>query len=133
MGWIESDEWNGYFEKQKLGTQEIMIYAQCFKSGKINKYYIGAVVSTKRKKIEQHFVNNEVTGKSGIKTLIEIRKSILDLELFLKEKNKQNFEIIINWTDNRRRDVYIYGLNDYGYNLDVRNGKKCLLKKIAQN
>ena len=131
--WIESDEWNGYFKKQKLGTQEIMIYAQCFKRGKINKYYIGAVVSTKRKRIEQHFINNEVTGKNGIKTLIEIRKSILDLELFLKEKNKQNFEIIINWTDKRRRDVYIYGLKDYGYNLDVRNGKKCLLKKITQN
>ena len=38
--------------------------------------------------------------------------------------------ISIYWTDNRRRDVYEYGLRKLGFIMGFRDGKKCLYKKI---
>jgi len=132
MNWTVSKEYFGYYKKVKVGNQDIVVNAS-YDPDEDHRFYVDACVYSKRKKIDDYICNKKTTGKSGLLPLLVIRKEILELEKFISEKRNRDFEILIYWTDNRRRDVYIYGLKDYGYNIGMRNNKKCLFKKITPN
>lgn len=127
--WKRNNDNSGFLAKKKIGNQEIIVGAYDDEYNN-NRFYIDACVYSKRKNISSNFYDKEVTGNSGLKPLLEIRKLILSLEKFLTETINPEIEIVIYWTDSRRRDAYIYGLKDYGYKIGMRNNRKCLFKKI---
>lgn len=128
--WEVSEDRHAYFTKIKVESQEISMHASYYPNERANRFYIDACVYSKRKRIDQDFCNKNRTGKHGLKPLLAIRKAIIELESFIAEKCNSDFEIIIYWTDNKRRDAYVFGLKDYGYRISKRYNKKCLVKKI---
>ncbi|MBI4858650.1 MAG: hypothetical protein HY818_18085 [Acetobacterium woodii] len=128
--WQISKDYFGYYTKVKVGSQEIIVNAS-YDPDEDHRFYIDACVYSKRKKIDDDICNKNITGKSGLRPLLVIRKEIIELEKFIADKHNGDFEILIYWTDNRRRDAYIFGLKDYGYEIGRRNNKKCLIKKIC--
>jgi hypothetical protein len=70
-------------------------------------------------------------GKDGLKGLIWAKQKIKEFESFIKEKH-DNIPTIIycRWDDNRRRNVYAYGLKDLGYKFGMIFNKKALFKII---
>jgi len=62
--------------------------------------------------------------------LLWAKRQLIEFE---ESRYCKNGDIIsIGWTDNRRRDVYKYGLKKYGYIIGNRYGRKYLYKKIVK-
>ena len=130
MKWEKHKDYYAYFKKIKINNQTIEVF-MCYNDLKPkNRFSVYASVYSKRKNADSDYQERKGTGKSGVLTLLKIREAILDFEQFYKEIYDKDFEVLVFWTDKKRRDVYDYGLKNYGYKFNIRCGKKCLVKKI---
>jgi len=95
-----------------------------------NKYYyeIYLVVMTKRKSEDDTTLKS--TGKIGIKGLLWAKQKIKEFEKFIKTEKTAPITIYCRWDDNRRRNVYAYGLKNLGYNYNMVFGSKALCKTL---
>lgn len=93
------------------------------------EFHIGLNVYKKRKDKAFNFMKN--TGKDGLATLLFARKAIIEFESFIQEKTcrYKDIFIVVDWDDKRRRNVYERGLKSLGFEFDMLDGKKCLIKK----
>jgi len=69
------------------------------------------------------------TGKDGIGSLLWAKQSIASFKDTLKG-NKKKTHIIVQWDDNRRRDVYIWALKDLGFSIEYIYSTKMLVCNI---
>lgn len=122
-----------YTKKIKLeNNQTINIQFHEYYTNKSYVYNIFLEVFSKRKKSSRNIENEISTGKFGIKPLLLAKKTILDFEDYIKERRKGRLVIYCTWTNNRRRDVYYYGLNSSGYKFKFLFNQKCLYKCIRK-
>lgn len=93
-------------------------------------YYIIFFIGKKKKGYE--FLNT--TGKDGIKSLIWAKNCIKDFIIQIKEHYEfnlyENHSIVINWDDNRRRDIYYHGLKSLKFYYGMKFGIKSLIYNI---
>ena len=92
-----------------------------------NYYFISLEVYTKRNKYNY----NKQTGKLGLKPILKAKLLISLFIEFLEEEGIYDFAIVVEWTDNRRRDVYFRGLKTLGFKVETLNFAgncfKCLI------
>jgi len=127
----------GYFKMDKLSNgQTIAIYLFKYECKSYNEYSVFVAIANKKKHIKQlineqrDILSNKETGRCGLEGLLWAKKQLLDFEN--SEFCKNDDVIVIQWTDNRRRNVYEYGLKKYGYTISNRYSHKCLSKKIIK-
>lgn len=112
-------------------TVEINFVGYCWDDQKTAEFTIELNVYKKRKDKSSIFLKR--TGKDGLKTLFFAKKAIKEFEPYILERygyrHKKMF-INIQWTDNKRRDIYYRGLKDIGYQFTMFNGYKVLSKRI---
>lgn len=127
----------GYYKTHKLSNnQTIGIYLFRQENISNNEYYVLVLLANKKKYIKE-FINEQrdilsdkETGKCGLEGLLWAKRQLIEFE---ESRYCKNGDIIsIGWTDNRRRDIYKYGLKKYGYIIGNRYGRKCLYKKIVK-
>lgn len=116
-----------YYIVRKLPSgQSIKLEIECEEFLNSYRSYIYLSISHKRKNIDNTFL--QLNGKDGISSLLWAKQKILDFENVNKLKKKNI--MIINWDDNRRRDVYYRGLKNVGYKYGYIDGYKCLYKLL---
>lgn len=126
---------HGYFKIDKLSNgQTIAIYLFKYSKSDSNDYSVFVAIANKKKHIKQlineqrDILTDKETGRCGLEGLFWAKKQLLEFE---ESDNCQNGDgIVIYWTDNRRRDVYTYGLKKYGFAARYIYGKKCLYKIV---
>lgn len=128
----------GLYKTHKLkNNQTIGIYFWKHELSKSNEYSIYLAIANKKKHLrqlilgEKDILTDHETGKCGLEGLLWAKKQIVEFEKSIYCKNGDY--ISVYWTDNRRRDVYEYGLRKLGFMVGYRDGKKCLSKKIVKN
>ena len=79
-------------------------------------------------------MTDKVTGKGDLEGLLWAKNQMIEFEQFICGKHGYGREttICVNWTDNRRRNVYEHYLTRIGYVMGFRNGNKCLFKKVRE-
>lgn len=106
-----------------------------FASDEINRHQgvrhwnIGLTIGTKRKKFSNYHQRKDVSGKIGIKGLLFAKAAIQHFEQYYIGKDNA---LYAHWLDNRRRDVYAYGLKKMGFEFRQHNGHKVLYKIIEK-
>lgn len=123
-------------------TAYIEIYRRNFRFDKKRKtphHYWGVafVVAKKRKDAKAWLdgksakVQDSITGDGSIESLIWAKNKLKFFEDAIRERGVHH--IIVQWDDNRRRDVYIkYLTKKLGYKESIYNNKKCLSKTIIK-
>jgi len=127
----------GYFKTHKLKNgQTIIICFHKIEFSKCNEYSIFLAIANKKKHIRQ-FLSEErdvligkETGRCGLEGLLWAKNQIIKFEE--SDCCKNGDYISTGWDDNRRRDVYIYGLKKLGFVLGYRESRKCLYKKLVK-
>jgi len=94
-----------------------------------NRYYYDIYVVTMHKKKAIDSTILKTTGKDGVAGLLWAKNKIKEFEILIKEIH-ENVTICIYWDDNRRRNIYEWGLRKEGYKMGRIFDKKCLCKKI---
>jgi hypothetical protein len=127
----------GYYKTHKLKNNQIIgIYFWKHEFRKCNEHVILLAIANKKKHLrqlilgEKDILTDHETGRCGLEGLLWGRKQVIKFE----ESNccKNGDFISVYWTDNRRRNVYQYGLKKLGFIMGYRDGKKCLYKKIIK-
>lgn len=128
---------HGYFKTEKLSNgQTIAIYLFRYECKSNDEYSVFVAIANKKKHIKQlidgqrDILSDKEVGRCGLEGLLWAKRQLLDFED--SEFCRNDDVIIIHWTDNRRRNVYEYGLKKYGYIIGNRYGSKCLSKKIIK-
>ena len=112
-------------------TTKVSFYGDYGKNQRIAYFHIGLIIKKKRKQIDDLFMKE--SGKDGLKTLLFAKKALKEFEGFILEEYGNCHEkmfIVVEWDDNRRRNVYYRGLKDLGYEFSDFKGNKTLLKQI---
>ncbi|MBC3889498.1 hypothetical protein GH810_14385 [Acetobacterium paludosum] len=126
-----NDQYRDYFDAEILPSgQTIRIEFQEDWTKKI--VYFNIFLVTKHKK-KAPYPELEQTGKDGLKGLMWARSKILEFEKFIREDtgyDRSKIIMICRWDDNRRRNVYFYGLSKCGYKYGMIYGSKAILKQI---
>lgn len=126
----------GYFKKHKLSNNQtisIFFIKEELKRG--TDYFVVLAIANKKRDIKQWILgqrdvlSDKETGKCGVEGLLWAKKQIIDFEGFIKYQ--KNVTICVSWLDNRRRNVYEYGLKKIGYNINYRYNCKYLTKRIS--
>jgi hypothetical protein len=131
----EIDDWRcvTYKVKSKIESQTIEIWFQ--DSGvSPNKCWwnIYLHIYSKRKDRDKQIDKCSITGKIGLKGLIFAKEAICEFERYIiDEQPKIIHYIYCYWLDNKRRDIYHYGLSKIGYHYGQYLGKKVLFKQIS--
>jgi hypothetical protein len=126
------EEWNVFSDEEILpsgNTIKIKFQEEIIKN---KRYYYGIyLVITHKSKSEQQTVLKS-TGRDGLLGLIWAKNKIKEFENFIIDYHS-NFEKIViycYWDDNRRRNVYEYGLKSLGYKFNRLWNQKALMKVI---
>jgi hypothetical protein len=92
-------------------------------------YSVYLVISDKRKSANKTYMKS--TGRDGLKGLLWARRKITEFEDFIKNVC-QGIPVVIytTWDDNRRRNIYEYGLQKLGYKMNMIFGQMALSKTI---
>ncbi len=70
------------------------------------------------------------TGKDGLTSLLWAKKCIIDfIENIPKDKSKKHY-LEVRWDDSKRKNTYMWGLKDLGFEINRINGKLCLCKVL---
>lgn len=126
----------GYFKTYKLSNNQtisIFFIKEELKRG--TDYFVVLAIANKKRDIKQWILgqrdvlSDKETGKCGIEGLLWAKRQIIAFEDFIKYQ--KNVTICVSWLDNRRRNVYEYGLKKIGYNINYRYNCKYLTKKIS--
>jgi hypothetical protein len=102
---------------------------------KNKRYYYGIYLVITHKSKSEHQTVLKSTGKDGLLGLMWAKKKVKEFEDFIVDY-RSNFEKIViycYWDDNRRRNVYEYGLKSLGYRFDRLWNQKALMKVIKVN
>lgn len=93
-------------------------------------------ISNKKKNIRQWFngetdkLTNNITGKGDLEGLIWAKNKLVEFEETNLPKDCMH-RVIVQWDDNRRRDVYTkYLTKKLSYKMTMYEGYKCLMKDI---
>lgn len=98
-----------------------------------DKFYFNVHLVVMDKKKSEGNTALRCTGKDGLQCLIWAKRKIIEFEEFIKvEYGDSPIIIRVHWDDNRRRNVYEYGLKKLGYKFDMVFGKKVLCKTIQR-
>lgn len=135
---IDGERYDAYFKTHKLkNNQTIFICFSQFEFSKCTEYSVFLVIANKKKHIKQCILQekdvffDKETGKCGLEGLLWAKQQIIEFE---ESDICRNGDVItIGWADNRRRNVYEYGLKKLGFIMGYREGCKCLIKKIVKD
>lgn len=96
-------------------------------------FYVCMSVYNKRKNYDKNFAGNKITGEHPSLTLAAAAWSFRQLEYAVLEdwNDSHNVVIVVEWSDNRRRDIYTRYLSRYGYEIAYAK-TKCLMKKYEK-
>lgn len=96
-------------------------------------------ISNKKKHIKQWFngetdrLTNNITGEGDLEGLIWAKNKLIEFETQSSLPNICTHRVIVEWDDNRRRNVYNkYLTKKLGYKMTRYEGGKCLLKDIQK-
>lgn len=127
---------SGYYQVSQLENgQTIKIVFDRTYTKKRTEYFIILVIANKKRHIKQWFLGERdilslnQTGRCGLEGLLWAKKQIESFEKLLREKDEKFF-LYLQWSDNRRRNVYVRGLKSLNYIIGTRYGCKCLYKEI---
>lgn len=125
----------GFYQSiEELGKQKIrMEFTNVEESVKQKcKWWVAFIVYTKRKKIEQHFGNCEITGEHGAETFVIALKMLQEFEQYiLGEYPYLEHMICVDGADAMRRRIYQHFLPRYGYEKIVFEGRPIMVKKFG--
>lgn len=131
--------------KRDYDTSQVIYYdSKKLKSGKTIKiefteevfdnvveYSIWLTTSRKRKNLDNQYLTTN--NKDGLQGLLWAKQKIGEFEKYLQYerifKDKKRF-IIVEWDDNRRRNVYYRGLKGLGFEFK-HIGYKALVKEVV--
>jgi hypothetical protein len=101
---------------------ELQIYNYDWNEFNINaSYAIKFHITTKRKHGYQYL---KQTGRDGLKSLLWAKECI---KYFIDNKLKNKDKIVIFADDNKRLNIYKWGLKDLGFTESNIKGSKCLI------
>lgn len=127
------------YHKLKNGQTIGIFFCKQFDCGQ-DEFRIALAIARKKKHIRE-WMDGEVdrlsqhqTGTCGLEGLLWAKQQIQAFEdLILSQFHRYRDPVIrVDWTDNRRRDVYAYGLRKLGFQLGYRDNSKCLFKKLTK-
>ena len=123
-----------YKSTENLGKQQIRM--EFWNTEKpINpkcKWMVSLIIFTKRKKIDQHFGNCEITGEHGAETFLVALKMLQEFEQnIVKEYPYLEHMICIDGADALRRRIYQHFLPRYGYSKVLIEGRPMMVKKFG--
>ena len=124
-----------FIYQTQIDNQTFEMSMCCFKRTSDTLYfYILLEVYNKRKQRATNVSKKLVTGLNPHATVTEARKAFHLLENnVLDTYNKYyNIIILVEWTDNKRRDIYHRYLSRYGYDYNTLFGNKVLMKKYEK-
>ena len=120
-----------YRSIESLGKQEVRMEFSNMGSEYDCHWYLSLIVFTKRKKIDQHFDNCEITGKSGAETFVIALKMLQEFEHDIVEEFPNcTHSIYITGADALRRKIYFHFLPRYGYKLVISYRKPFMVKRL---
>lgn len=125
----------GYYQStEKLGKQTIQmefwnveepVNPKC-------KWFVSLIIYTKRKKMEQHFHNCDITGECGAETFIVALRMLQEFEQdIVKEYPYLEHLMCIDGADALRRRIYQHFLPRYGYSKTLIDGRPMMVKKFG--
>lgn len=130
---IEEEYINSYSTTFKINNSFYKISFFPRYKNKSVRYYIGVTSGIKRKELLLESIEKYNKSTGGIKALIEIKKCIIyfienvnDIDSYFKEYTKAY--IIVNWENNRLRNIYISKLKSLNFYISNDLGNKCLTK-----
>lgn len=128
--YIDGYCYNNYYDQVVLDSgQTIKIEFQ--EDWSNNRYYYNIYLVTMNKRKLENNTYLKSTGKDGLKGLLWAKRKIKEFEEFIKEEHANTPKTIYcRWDDNRRRNIYAYGLKDLGYKYGMVLNKKALYKNI---
>jgi hypothetical protein len=131
MSFIYTKDKDGFFTykcSEKINSKKATIeFSEDFSYGKYI-YSIYLYVSRKRK--FNTFLKS--TG-GGLTYLLWAKNKIIEFEKYILDirgNHALKLTMSIEWDDNRRQRVYVYGLKKLGYRIGVVFNKKCLIKNL---
>lgn len=131
---------DGYMYITKIGNQTFeMCFDEIDYNEKTNTVYwnVSMICYSKRKEKDMYLSDEtgmtKMTGKNPMATIAHAVKAfnLLEDKIYFEADNVNNV-ILVGWLDSKRRDVYARYLLKHGYSYGVYEGKKHLMKKIAQ-
>lgn len=91
-------------------------------------YTIELTVKSNRKR-NWNEIDNVSTGKCGIESLLIAKQMICKLIQHCEDSPERSF-ITVTWSNNKRRDVYTWGLKKLGFTLGHLFYYKCLYREF---
>ena len=123
-------------EKMSNGQTFLMTFSDLLDDSLDTVYYNVCIsVHNKRKHAYQNEVEKRITGASPFESAILAMKAfdLLEKEVIARgERIGKRIVVVINWSDNRRRDVYYKFLSKRGYQYKIMWGEKCIAKTVCQ-
>lgn len=132
LKWISSTD---FTYQNQIDNQTFEMSMRCYKRTSDSMYYyVSLEVYNKRKQRATNENKKLVTGLNPHATITEARKAFHLLENNVLEAYNKHYNIIIlvEWTDNKRRDIYYRYLSRYGYDYNTLFGSKVLMKKYEK-
>lgn len=130
----------GYYETSKLSNnQTISIFFLLEEQARADEYNVVLAIANKKKHIkewitgERDLFEEKTTGRCGLEGLIWAKRKIIEFEEFIGNRYRKGSKetiITVQWTNNRRRNVYEKGLKKLDYQIGYRDKQKCLFKRI---
>lgn len=120
-----------YFVKEKIHNQTFVLKFEEYERtlGCIT-FNVVLGVYNKRKHATLNENNVILTGEHPFETVGKTIRAFKLLEEEIADLPCPKKKITVNWTDNKRRDVYAKYLLKHGYVFDKCDGTKCLTKII---
>jgi hypothetical protein len=114
---------------------EMSFYSYWFNNFKTVRFYISIGSGKKRKETQMGAIEKTNKSDGGLKTLVwckeMIKKFIEEYEsLSVWHKDLESMYLIVQWENNRLREIYKNKLKDLGFYTTVDMGQKCLKLKV---
>lgn len=127
----EEGYYDRYYKIKRFNNTDYKVDIMVEDLTKSIKMWIGASSGSKRKQIDSYQVD-DVIRLGGVSALLWIKSEIFSFPKYYENKYKTNKKIYlcIEWSDNRRRDIYSRSLLKEGFRFSMQDNKKILMKKI---
>ncbi len=131
MEWERDTRYEGYYYFKKETFNDFVYYLEAYVEYTFKKEtYWFALSSGKKRKELDIYIEKERKSKGGLQALIWAKKEILDFPEFIGNPFRKSRYIAIRWADNRRRDIYARTLLKEGFQFQIIEREKVLIKKI---
>ncbi|MCC0642226.1 MULTISPECIES: hypothetical protein [unclassified Clostridioides] len=131
---IEAGVFCGYYKKQRLSNnQTVFLFLIKEKLNKYIEWNVALAIAYKRKDVKAWIRGEKTldycTGECGLEGLIWAKNTLKEFEYFIK-REKVRQRIIVSWTDNKKKKVYVKYLGKMKYKHVNHYGKQVLIKNI---